>query len=136
MATDLLEAEDFLMELLEPLTPIHNIQVLRMSANVFSTAVTVSTIYLNFVDVKNALINTFNRGYAKDVRFEVLIRLLNLQTHTRAFPIIKSVEEALVGKKPIKGCRGIEMADQRFMTESVPDGLWFYSMMFGFQIYD
>ncbi|MBT9137675.1 MAG: hypothetical protein DDT31_00213 [Syntrophomonadaceae bacterium] len=136
MVTNLKVAEDFILAQLQPLVAQFNIAVAPMSSQVFNKAVTVSNLYVNFVSSTNANINTFNRGYAKDVRFDVLIQLQDLRTHARGYPIMAEVQRLLVGKKPIAGCREIHFIEEKFLTDLVPDGLWVYQMGFGFQIYD
>jgi hypothetical protein len=136
MVTNLKAAEDFFIAQLQPLIGIHNAYVEAMSSKVFNKVVSTSNIYVSFESAKNADINTFNRGYAKNIVFSVMVQAQDLRTHERGYPIFADIEQALVGKKPIPGGGEIDLLEMRFMTEFVPDGLWIYSMLFGFQIYD
>ncbi|MDX1976464.1 MAG: hypothetical protein SFT94_02215 [Pseudanabaenaceae cyanobacterium bins.68] len=135
MAIDLQPIEAFLLAKLEPLRSPHNVRVEPMSDLVFQKAVTVSMLYLNFVAIAPSEILNFNRLTKQMIKYEVILRLQDLRSHTRAYPIIKAISEALSGQKPVANCREIEMREQKFLADLVADGLWVYQLGFDFEIY-
>ena len=136
MATDLVTIENNILGRLQPVATQYNVGLGRLDANELNRPVTASQLFVDYNGFTVQYPLTSNRQELRTYSYRVYLRLLNLQTHDQAYPVLSAVSRRLKDFKPnpILVVRGLQLISEKPDLSKVADGLWVYVQNYDFQI--
>jgi hypothetical protein len=126
--------EDKVLTILEPLkgAPFNcKVQPLNLGLYGVSSA---TSLYFSYRDTEPSILS-FNQGREDKIRFELILMLNDLRTHTRAYPILEKSRQLLEEYEPIPEITidRFRMIQQIFRDDFLPD-FWTYQQLWQISI--
>lgn len=121
--------------ILEQIRPVQNFNCVVQSLNdgLYAPARS-TTVYLSYKDRECQML-TFNSVSKEILRFEIILKVNDLRSHTRAYPILESLKKLLKDFDPLPGetIQSLSFQLEIFRDDLLPE-FWVYQQLWKLEL--